>query len=52
MVETGGNNGENDEDDDEKIQSGIGSEDGANHREKDEDNGGEDHCVGSFSKFL
>lgn len=32
MVGTGGNNGENDEDNDGKIQSGIDSEDGANHR--------------------
>lgn len=52
MVGTGENNGENDEDSDGKIQSGIDSEDGANHREKDEDNGGEGHYVGSFSKFL
>lgn len=52
MVGTGGNDGENDEDNDGKIQSGIDSEDGANQREKDEDNGGEGHCVGSFSKFL
>lgn len=60
MVDTGGSNGENDEEDngnddsekDGKNHSENSGEEGVNHREKDEENDGEDHCVGLFWQDL